>query len=55
VEPGRQLAAALEEMLALHRLSTVLSPESGPAPCRLRGRAAGGGVRAIPGRTRQFQ
>lgn len=54
VEPGRQLAAALEQMLALHRLSGVLATSRRAAPFRLHGRA-GMRAHAIQKRTRQFQ
>lgn len=55
VEPGRQLAAALEEMIALHRLSDVLALESCPVSYRFRGRAAGNRVRTLPRRTWHYQ
>jgi hemerythrin len=54
VEPGRQLTAALEQMLALHRLSSVLAPASELARFRLLGRAAGSRIRAFPGHMRHF-
>lgn len=51
VEPGRQLAAALEEMLALDRLSPLLTPAISPGSALPRVRRVGKGPKAIPGRT----